>query len=108
MSLNKHRVKQVALGRWHTLCLTYGGKVFTWGRNNRGQLGRGYSSEMETEPGLALDINSDHDHGLKISAGMLHSVAIIRVSQISLIFTLITSDSATVWLYHRSKGKTIA
>lgn len=80
MSLNNHRVKQVALGKWHTLCLTYSGKIFTWGRNHRGQLGRGYISDMETNPGLAIDINSDNDHGLKISAGMLHSTAIVRVS----------------------------
>jgi alpha-tubulin suppressor-like RCC1 family protein len=91
MSLNKYRVKQMALGKWHTLCLTFNGKIFTWGRNHRGQLGRGFVSEMETEPGLALDINSDHDHGLKISAGMLHSAAIIRVEiidQFLILFSL--------------------
>ena len=79
MSLNSHRVKQIALGKWHTLCLTYQGKLFTWGRNHRGQLGRGFVSDMELNPGLAVEINTDHEQTLRISAGMLHSVAIIRV-----------------------------
>ena len=59
--------------------MTYNGKLFTWGRNNRGQLGRGFVSDMEVEPALAIDINSDHEQTLKISAGVLHSVAIVRV-----------------------------
>lgn len=68
--------------------MTYAGKLFTWGRNNRGQLGRGFISDMELEPGLAIEINTDSDQTLKISAGVLHSAAIVRVCYIYLFILL--------------------
>lgn len=65
--------------------MTYSGKLFTWGRNNRGQLGRGFISDFEVEPGLAIEINSDQEQTLKISAGVLHSAAIVRVRNLILL-----------------------
>jgi alpha-tubulin suppressor-like RCC1 family protein len=80
MSLQRHRVKQVALGKYHALCVTYAGKLYSWGRNDMGQLGRGHKSPMELVPGLAADINTDREHTQDISCGVNHSMAIVRVS----------------------------
>ncbi|CXI27140.1 regulator of chromosome condensation, putative [Plasmodium berghei] len=35
----KHKVKNISLGSYHTMILTYGGYVFTFGCNKKGQLG---------------------------------------------------------------------
>lgn len=70
---------KVALGKFHALAMSYQGKLYSWGRNDIGQLGRGFKSPMELVPELAVDINTDREHCLDISCGVAHSMAIIRV-----------------------------
>jgi len=36
------RIKSIATGHYHTLVLDYDGNVFTWGNNEKGQLGNMY------------------------------------------------------------------
>ncbi len=43
-------VSQIAVGSWHTCALRASGAVLCWGRNDVGQLGRGYTSPFETTP----------------------------------------------------------
>eukprot|EP00602_Paraphysomonas_sp_CaronLab_P007962 CAMPEP_0185034642 /NCGR_PEP_ID=MMETSP1103-20130426/24704_1 /TAXON_ID=36769 /ORGANISM="Paraphysomonas bandaiensis, Strain Caron Lab Isolate" /LENGTH=667 /DNA_ID=CAMNT_0027571381 /DNA_START=134 /DNA_END=2137 /DNA_ORIENTATION=+ len=81
MSLQRQRVKQVALGKFHALCLTYNGKLYSWGRNDQGQLGRGHVSRMEVEPDLAAEINTERDCVLEVACGVAHSLAIVRVKR---------------------------
>jgi len=40
-TLSKVTVKQISVGDYHTLCVTDDGRVFSFGRNNYGQLGTG-------------------------------------------------------------------
>ncbi|MGW4162294.1 RCC1 domain-containing protein [Streptomyces sp. NPDC004788] len=68
-SLNK--VKDIALGCHHTLALREDGTVWTWGRNNDGQLGIGTLVDQNTPkrvPGLT-DV-------VAVAAGCFHSVAL--------------------------------
>lgn len=69
----------MALGKHHALCTTYAGKLFSWGRNDKGQLGRGHMDPMDCNPGLVADINTDREHTLDIACGLAHSIAIVRV-----------------------------
>lgn len=50
-SLATKTVIQLACGAEHSLVLLENGQVFSWGRNNHGQLGSGATSEFEPEPG---------------------------------------------------------
>jgi alpha-tubulin suppressor-like RCC1 family protein len=44
LSLERHVISKVATGGFHVIALTDENKLFTWGRNNKGQLGLGSSS----------------------------------------------------------------
>lgn len=46
--------RQLAAGSHH-VCLVEDGRVFCWGRNDCGQLGRGYPHAMGDDPGECLD-----------------------------------------------------
>lgn len=65
----------VAAGEFHSMLLTSSGKVFTWGRNNRGQLGDGTVNLSETP----IDITSQFSgRVVKIATGDLHSFALTQ------------------------------
>jgi uncharacterized delta-60 repeat protein len=61
----------VAAGRSHSMALTSGGKVFTWGRNTEGQLGIGTTSNSKY-PVLVPDLTASAILG----GGTMHSLAI--------------------------------
>lgn len=66
-------VVQVAGGRDHTMALTDGGAVYTWGSNTYGQLGAGTLTPRKTPavvPGVGnvVDIMAGRDHCLAVTA----------------------------------------
>ena len=65
------RFVAVAAGRSHSMALTSGGKVFTWGRNTEGQLGIGTTSNSKY-PVLVPDLTASAILG----GGTMHSLAI--------------------------------
>ncbi|MGE5558319.1 MAG: RCC1 domain-containing protein [Bacillota bacterium] len=76
----KEPVTAVAAGAYHSLALTDGGNVLSWGENRRGQLGNG-SKSSRLKPGAV-----DRLRGVKaIAAGGLHSLAL--------------KDDGTVWAW---------
>ncbi len=60
----------VAAGRSHSMALTSGGKVFTWGRNTEGQLGNGTTDDSKY-PVLVPDLTATAIYG----GGTMHSLA---------------------------------
>lgn len=71
---NLDNVVEVAVGGMHTVCLTEDGKVYTWGCNDEGALGREADEDGQTEPGpvqLPQKV-------VQISAGDSHSAALIE------------------------------
>ena len=61
----------VAAGRWHSMALTSGGKVFTWGLNSQGQLGDG-STNDSNYPVLIPGLTATAIYG----GGTMHSLAL--------------------------------
>ena len=63
----------VSANRYHNLAIRSDGYLFTWGRNNYGQLGDG-TSVNKSSP---VQIGSSS--WTAVSAGLLHSAAITRI-----------------------------
>nr|XP_020455771.1 probable E3 ubiquitin-protein ligase HERC6 isoform X2 [Monopterus albus] len=68
-------VVQVACGNAHSLALTKGGDVFSWGLNSHGQLGLGKEVSMQPAPALVLALSGVAVS--QISAGATHSLFLI-------------------------------
>ncbi|NWT71267.1 HERC4 ligase, partial [Prunella himalayana] len=49
-SLSEIQIIQVACGYYHSLALSKGSEVFSWGQNKYGQLGLGYEYKKQTSP----------------------------------------------------------
>ena len=82
MGLFKVKIKQVSVGEFHALAVTYPGKVWSWGRNHRGQLGRGYeSNQIEPNPSVVMEFNDPKYRVLEIACGELHNIAMVEVSK---------------------------
>ena len=77
LKLSEKNIVQISAGEYHTVALDEGGKVYTWGYNEFGQLGY-VTEDNSTEP-ICI---SDKENELKgkrivdISAGYGHTVAI--------------------------------
>ncbi|KAM6265683.1 putative E3 ubiquitin-protein ligase HERC4 [Porphyrio hochstetteri] len=51
-SLSEIQIVQVACGYYHSLALSKGSEVFSWGQNKYGQLGLGYEYKKQSSPQL--------------------------------------------------------
>ncbi|XP_062852316.1 probable E3 ubiquitin-protein ligase HERC6 [Trichomycterus rosablanca] len=73
-------VVQVACGNCHSLALTKGGEVFSWGQNNYGQLGLGKSVVLQPAPALVRALTGVPV--IQISAGGAHTLALALPSRV--------------------------
>ncbi|XP_053477990.1 probable E3 ubiquitin-protein ligase HERC6 [Ictalurus furcatus] len=73
-------VVQVACGNFHSLALTKGGEVYSWGQNKYGQLGLGKSVDLQPEPALVRALVGVPV--IQISAGGTHTLALALPSQV--------------------------
>jgi len=71
--LSDQFVKAVAVGEYHTLALTTGGQVYSWGGNFMGQLGLGDTTERNVP--VLVEALADK-FVLAIAAGVSHSLAL--------------------------------
>ena len=79
-SLAASKVKSVAVGGFHMLCLCENGEVYSFGRNNLAQLGHD-----NPEPGKATRIDVAAFGGKKVvqvSAGRMHSAALLETGEV--------------------------
>lgn len=97
-NLEDKKVVQIACGGWHSMCLTSDGQVYSWGRNNNGQLGLGQGHSHQQNP---IIVSGDEGFDLKIKAidcGSLHSYALDVNGSVSfylLFYTFLTCDGAS-------------
>uniref|UniRef100_A0A8C3M0K3 HECT domain-containing protein n=1 Tax=Chrysolophus pictus TaxID=9089 RepID=A0A8C3M0K3_CHRPC len=72
--LGNHDIVQIACGDHHSMALTAGGHLFTWGRNTHGQLGVRSQDPLISQPQLVKGLQ-----GIplaQIAAGGAHSVVV--------------------------------
>ncbi|KAM9477006.1 putative E3 ubiquitin-protein ligase HERC6 [Clarias gariepinus] len=73
-------VVQVACGNFHSLALSKGGEVFSWGQNKYGQLGLGKSVELQPDPSLVRFLVGVPV--TQIAAGGAHTLALTLSNQV--------------------------
>lgn len=78
-ALDKVRVRVMATGKNHVCCVTYDGKMYSWGRNNKGQLGRGFFSHSEIMPDLVTEVNTEDCCVGHIACGEFHTMAVVKM-----------------------------
>eukprot|EP00596_Hydrurales_sp_CCMP1899_P000603 CAMPEP_0119046636 /NCGR_PEP_ID=MMETSP1177-20130426/47913_1 /TAXON_ID=2985 /ORGANISM="Ochromonas sp, Strain CCMP1899" /LENGTH=528 /DNA_ID=CAMNT_0007020065 /DNA_START=236 /DNA_END=1819 /DNA_ORIENTATION=- len=82
MSLKREKVVSLSLGSFHVLVVSEEGNIYTWGRNHKGQLGRGFISNFELTPSkietFSTPIFKNSNKILEISCGAEYSLALIR------------------------------
>jgi alpha-tubulin suppressor-like RCC1 family protein len=74
---NLKNIKQISTSDGHTLALTEDGQVYSFGRNESGQLGLGHTKNI-TIPTLISDLNNI----AQISAGTVHSLLLTKNGEI--------------------------
>ncbi|XP_040372143.1 ultraviolet-B receptor UVR8 isoform X4 [Rosa chinensis] len=80
-SLVDTRVKSIAAGLWHTLCISVDGRVYAFGGNQFGQLGTG-AEEAETLPRLLNSSSLENKHAKAVSCGARHSTILTEDGQL--------------------------
>lgn len=79
--MQRQRVKKISAGNSHVLAMTYQGKIISWGRNNKGQLGLGFESPMVLEPTLISTFADDPTaYCYDVSCGFEFSTALVCIT----------------------------
>jgi len=75
-SLNAFPISQICAGAYHSGVLSPSGTLFTWGKNNWGQLGHGNSDSFQSSPRLVKTLR--HQEVVFVAMGEEHSVCRTR------------------------------
>ena len=77
------KISMSSLGGSHSAALTSEGKVFTWGSNNRGQLGDGTSTQRMSPVNITERFNlNENESIMMISLGASHSAALTSLGRV--------------------------
>ena len=77
-SLLKVNIIKLACGAAHVIATSADGKLFSWGRNNKGQCSRGFESEKELLPGPVVGF--DRELPVQIACGYDHVLALMSMA----------------------------
>ena len=71
------KVAQIAAGDYHTAVIATTGQVYTWGKNDIGQLGRGFESDFELQAGPVEALRPEIEIPIQISCGAMHTLLLV-------------------------------
>jgi hypothetical protein len=77
MSLLRVTMTKVSCGGYHVVATSSEGLLYSWGRNNVGQLSRGYESPYESTPSLVVGFEVGKESPIQIACGEQHTLALI-------------------------------
>jgi hypothetical protein len=75
-ALRHEKVKHISAGAHHVVVCTSNGKAFSWGKNHKGQLGRGSESPQELSPAPVLLQRGELV--LQVACGFEHTIALVN------------------------------
>ena len=76
-SLLKVNVVALSCGAAHVIATSAEGKLYSWGRNSRGQCSRGFESEQEVLPGPVVGF--DREVPVQVACGYDHVLALMSI-----------------------------
>jgi alpha-tubulin suppressor-like RCC1 family protein len=79
-SLNRSAIMKIAMGRAHVVALSLDDVLFSWGRNDKGQLGRGFESAYEPSPGPVVFAALTKYKILDLACGAEHTIAWVNIT----------------------------
>ena len=86
LGIEKDDIKQLSAGREHTLLLTTGGRVYSWGNSTkkagRGRLGDSTTPTDRQYPSLIPSESFENKRIVQIAAGDFHSLAVDESGQV--------------------------
>ncbi len=87
VELNEEKIEQISVGNSHVIALTEEGKVYTWGLNDKGQLGNGSNVKSNTPVAIAIPKATElvkviNDTVIKIIANKNTSYAITQQGKV--------------------------
>ena len=83
-NLDGKKVSKVACGRHHTLAITRGGEVYSWGLNLSGQVGKGsIDADIETGPVKISGSNGFNNRIVSVASGANTSFALDSEGSVS-------------------------
>ena len=80
-SLSRERITSVSAGGGHAMAMTSDGTLYSWGKNDKGQCGRGVDGIQSLTPSLVTfpSIGTGKHQVLQHDCGRDHSLALVRV-----------------------------
>ncbi|KAI9906924.1 hypothetical protein PsorP6_004192 [Peronosclerospora sorghi] len=75
-ALASHVITKVACGLYHTVAITKGGEVYTFGKNDYGQLGLGHARNMKVPTLVKTSLWENDEKIVAVSCGYYHTVTI--------------------------------
>eukprot|EP00981_Chlorochromonas_danica_P004761 scaffold958_cov229-Ochromonas_danica.AAC.2 len=84
IALERKVVLKVATVSHHVLALTKSNEVYSWGKNDKGQLGRGFESPFEVLPApITFPVGPRKYSVISLSCGQEHSIVLLRITTIA-------------------------
>jgi alpha-tubulin suppressor-like RCC1 family protein len=74
--LSGKTITQVAAGKYHSIALASDGTVYTWGRNNEGELGNGNNTNSNVPVAVVTSGVLSGKTITQVAAGKYHSIAL--------------------------------
>ncbi|KAG2937663.1 hypothetical protein PC115_g4078 [Phytophthora cactorum] len=75
-ALSSQIVTKVACGLYHTVAVTSGGEVYSFGKNDYGQLGLGHARNMKVPTLVKTSLGESDEKIVAVSCGYYHTVTI--------------------------------
>ncbi|KAE9340025.1 hypothetical protein PF008_g11289 [Phytophthora fragariae] len=75
-TLSSQVITKVACGLYHTVAITSGGEVYSFGKNDYGQLGLGHARSMKVPTLVKTSLGESDEKIVAVSCGYYHTVTI--------------------------------
>ncbi|CAH0477266.1 unnamed protein product [Peronospora belbahrii] len=76
LSLSNQVITKVACGLYHTVAITVGGAVYSFGKNDYGQLGLGHARDTKVPNRVKMSPGESDEKIVAVSCGYYHTVSI--------------------------------